>query len=204
MCEYLSSCTAATSSTCSCQSTCAQGERLATDTHACSALGTYVLPVHLLQVGLGRQNKGVAIAVNRNSTQWELLLMQGVSRFLDRTGNEDRAAIKLHAKAAEYVYEDEYDDSYDDLGGGGADGKADVEGAVLSIPPAAPVSADVLYGNVRSHRDSACFKIGRTLSGISWGQSSWVSDNKVQEEGSPFQQLDVSCTRLSATDPTGD
>ncbi|CAL8461773.1 g1304 [Coccomyxa elongata] len=53
---------------------------------------------------------------------------RGISRFLDRTGNEDRAAIKLHAKAAEFVYEDEYDDSYDDLGGGGADGIADVEG----------------------------------------------------------------------------
>ncbi len=55
--------------------------------------------------------------------------LQGVSRFLDRTGNEDRAAIKLHAKAAEFEYDDEYDDSYDDLGGGGADGIADVEGA---------------------------------------------------------------------------
>lgn len=58
---------------------------------------------------------------------------QGVSRFLDRTGNDDRAAIKLHAKAAEYEYDDEYDDSYDDLGGGGADGVADVEGALASI-----------------------------------------------------------------------
>lgn len=56
------------------------------------------------------------------------VVWQGVSRFLDRTGNEDRAAIKLHAKAAEFEYEDEYDDSYDDLGGGGADGIADVEG----------------------------------------------------------------------------
>ena len=139
VCEYLSSCTTAASCTCSCQSTCPQGERLATAACARSAFGTYVLVVHLLPGGLGRQNKGVAMAMIRNNTQWELLLMQGVSRFLDRTGNEDRAAIKLHAKAAEYVYEDEYDDSYDDLGGGGADGIADVEGAVLSIPPAAPV-----------------------------------------------------------------
>ncbi|KAK9909048.1 hypothetical protein WJX75_006462 [Coccomyxa subellipsoidea] len=67
---------------------------------------------------------------------------RGVSRFLDRTGNDDRAAIKLHAKAAEYEYDDEYDDSYDDLGGGGADGVADVEGddedAALLVAGMAP------------------------------------------------------------------
>jgi hypothetical protein len=54
-----------------------------------------------------------------------------VSRFLDNTASEDRAAIRLHAHNAEVEYDDEYDDSYDDLGGGGADGIADVEGGTL-------------------------------------------------------------------------
>ena len=54
---------------------------------------------------------------------------QGVSRFLDRAGAADRAAIKAHAQQAQYdEYDDEYDDSYDDLGGPSADGVADVEG----------------------------------------------------------------------------
>lgn len=79
------------------------------------------------------KKREVMLAMVRNDFQSVLVLMQGVSRFLDRTGNEDRAAIKLHAKAAEFVYEDEYDDSYDDLGGGGADGIADVEGAVPAL-----------------------------------------------------------------------
>lgn len=55
-----------------------------------------------------------------------------MSRILDNAAQEERAAIKLHAHAAtveyEDEYDDEYDDSYDDLGGGGADGVADVEG----------------------------------------------------------------------------
>ena len=58
---------------------------------------------------------------------------QGVSRFLDRAGAADRAAIKAHAQQAQYdEYDDEYDDSYDDLGGPAADGVADVEGDTLS------------------------------------------------------------------------
>ena len=58
--------------------------------------------------------------------------LQGVSRFLDRAGAADRAAIKAHAQQAQYdEYDDEYDDSYDDLGGPSADGVADVEGGPL-------------------------------------------------------------------------
>ena len=69
---------------------------------------------------------------------------QGVSRFLDRAGAADRAAIKAHAQQAQYdEYDDEYDDSYDDLGGPSADGVADVEGDYLScdarsLHPAVP------------------------------------------------------------------
>ena len=52
-----------------------------------------------------------------------------MSRFLDKAGAADRAAIKAHAQQAQYdEYDDEYDDSYDDLGGPSADGVADVEG----------------------------------------------------------------------------
>ena len=61
---------------------------------------------------------------------------QGVSRFLDRAGAADRAAIKAHAQQAQYnEYDDEYDDSYDDLGGPSADGVADVEGNTMSCVP---------------------------------------------------------------------
>jgi activating signal cointegrator complex subunit 2 len=45
--------------------------------------------------------------------------------------------VRLHARAAQWEYDDEYDDSYDDLGGGGADGVADVEGAPVLAPTAA-------------------------------------------------------------------
>ncbi len=101
------------------------------------------------------KRRGLTLAVIRNDTQWVSVLMQGVSRFLDRTGNEDRAAIKLHAKAAEFVYEDEYDDSYDDLGGGGADGIADVEGAILSTYHVGPVLYRRPLLTLRHHRHPA-------------------------------------------------
>ncbi|KAK9819644.1 hypothetical protein WJX72_000683 [[Myrmecia] bisecta] len=52
---------------------------------------------------------------------------KGTSRFLQRT-EQDKAAIRMHADAAQWEYEDEYDDSYDDLLANGADGVADVEG----------------------------------------------------------------------------
>ncbi len=57
-----------------------------------------------------------------------------MSRFLDRAGAADRAAIKAHAQQAQYdEYDDEYDDSYDDLGGPSADGVADVEGKLRHV-----------------------------------------------------------------------
>ena len=63
---------------------------------------------------------------------------QGVSRFLDKAGAADRAAIKAHAQQAQYdEYDDEYDDSYDDLGGPSADGVADVEGDISCADPEA-------------------------------------------------------------------
>lgn len=52
-----------------------------------------------------------------------------MAAFLDRARAEERSAIRVHAAAAQWEYDDEYDDSFDDLPGGGADGVADVEGA---------------------------------------------------------------------------
>lgn len=91
-----------------------------------------------------------------------------MSRFLDRAGAADRAAIKAHAQQAQYdEYDDEYDDSYDDLGGPSADGVADVEGVLSchakSLHLAAPgCNSACLYMPTlhQRHRFSCCCDFG--------------------------------------------